>query len=79
MKKDRISKQRYNVLDALDLVTGSDSDLSELSDDEGAVEDVLPVDESLAEEADLHLESDDESADASCPAKQTTHISLEKK
>ncbi len=41
----------------------------ELIDDEGADEDELPVDESLAEEADLRLESDDESADALWPAK----------
>ena len=67
-------------MDALELITGSHSDLSDLSDDEGKDEDVLLGNESQAEEVDLDEENDDESptnhespAVASCTAKKTTH------
>ena len=73
-------------MDALELITGSDSDLSDLSDDEGKDEDVLLGNESQAEEVDLDEENDDESptnhespAVASCTAKKPhTHIAGER-
>lgn len=60
-------------MDALDLVTGSDSDLSDLSDDEGGDEYVFPGHEFQAEEADPDAENDNESPIASCTAKKTVH------
>eukprot|EP00795_Rhopilema_esculentum_P005642 gene5642-10869_t len=78
ISQDRINKRRYNVVDALDLVTGSDSELSELSDDDGDDEDVLPANESQAEEADLDAEDNDDPAAAPCAAKKSAHILLEK-
>jgi len=62
-------------LDALELVTGSDSDLSDFSDDEGDEEDVHLANESQIEvEPDAEGENDDdESSASSYTAKKITH------
>ena len=62
-------------MDALQLVTGSDSDLSDFSDDEGDEEDVHLADESQIEvEPDAEGENDDdESSASSYTPKKITH------